>query len=177
MLLTRGITQDEVKHYMDAAKDKNTYRRWQTISLFAGGMKIDKIPAIVKISLQSVYKVIHRFNDGGPEAMDTKKRGGRTWGKMSLEEEKAILEELVSDSTKGLIVTAQMIKTTVEKKLQKPASVCYAYDMLERHDWRKVVPRPAHPKADKEAQEEFKKKSLKPSKSVLNHSKKAIHDL
>jgi transposase len=161
LLLTKGISKDEVKSYMDTAKDKDTYRRWQTILLFAGGMNIKNIPAIVQVTLMTVYKTIHRFNDGGPEAMETKPRGGRKWGKTTLEKEKELLDELVNDSTKGLIVTAKIIKATVEDKLQTSASIDYAYDMLERHDWRKVVPRPAHPKADKEAQEEFKKNSLK----------------
>jgi transposase len=162
MLLTRGITQEEAKHHMNAAKDKNAYRRWQTILLFASGMDIKEIPAIVQVTLVTVYKIIHRFNDGGPEAMETKKRGGRQWGKATLEQEKELLDELVNDSTKGLIVTAKMIKQKAEQKLQKSASLCYVYDMMERHGWRKVAPRPTHQKANKEAQEEFKKKSQIP---------------
>ncbi|MGA2937216.1 MAG: winged helix-turn-helix domain-containing protein [Syntrophobacteraceae bacterium] len=35
----------------------------------------------------------------------------------------------------------------------------YLYDLLHRHDWRKVVPRLRRPKADVEKQEEFKKNS------------------
>lgn len=31
------------------------------------------------------------------------------------------------------------------------------YRLLERHGWRKVVPRPRHPKADQAAQSAFKK--------------------
>jgi len=29
--------------------------------------------------------------------------------------------------------------------------------MLHRHGWKKLVPRPKHPKSDKKAQEDFKK--------------------
>lgn len=162
MLLTRGITQDEAKNHMNTATSKDVYRRWQTILLFATGTDIQKIPAIVQVSLVTVYKTIHRFNEGGVEAMKTKKRGGRKWGKVTLEKEKEILDELVSDSAKGLIVTAKTIKAKVEQILQKPASICYAYDMMERHGWRKVTPRPTHPKANKEKQEEFKKKFQTP---------------
>jgi transposase len=157
MFLARGITQDEAKRYMQAAKDKAAYRRWQTIWLFASGTNIKEIPAITQVSLVTTYKTIHRFNAGGPEAMNTKKRGGRTWGKVSLEQETALLNELVDDSTKGLIVTAKTIKQKAEKDWQVSVSTCYIYDLMKRHDWRKIVPRPTHPKADKEAQEEFKK--------------------
>jgi hypothetical protein len=37
--------------------------------------------------------------------------------------------------------------------------------MLARHGWRKIVPRPKHPKADTDAQEEFKKNSPDLSKN------------
>jgi transposase len=177
MLLTRGISKDEAKGYMDAAKDKETYRRWQIILLFASGTDIKSIPAIVQVSLVTVYKIIHRFNDGGPESMETKPRGGRQWGKTTLAKEREILDELISDSTKGLVVTAKMVKIKVEETLQKPVSIWYAYNMLERQGWRKVVPRPVHPKADKEKQEEFKKNSRIPSNNVFNHSKKMMKDL
>jgi hypothetical protein len=30
------------------------------------------------------------------------------------------------------------------------------YRLLERHGWRKIVPRPQHPKTDKASQETFK---------------------
>src|SRR2546426_8945170 len=32
-----------------------------------------------------------------------------------------------------------------------------AVELLGRHGWRKLMPRPTHPKASKEAQEQFKK--------------------
>ena len=35
------------------------------------------------------------------------------------------------------------------------------YRLLERHGWRKVVPRPRHPKADVAAQAAFKKGSVR----------------
>ena len=31
------------------------------------------------------------------------------------------------------------------------------YRLLNRHGWRKLMPRPRHPKADPQAQEQFKK--------------------
>ncbi len=34
------------------------------------------------------------------------------------------------------------------------------YRLLERHQWRKIVPRQSHPKADPKEQEAFKKTSL-----------------
>ncbi|KAA6312775.1 hypothetical protein EZS27_036346, partial [termite gut metagenome] len=33
----------------------------------------------------------------------------------------------------------------------------YVWDLFKRHKWTKKVPRQSHPKADKEAQEAYKK--------------------
>ena len=41
------------------------------------------------------------------------------------------------------------------------------YRLLDRHGWRKLVPRPVHPKADLEEQAAFKKTSSRRSKLPL----------
>jgi hypothetical protein len=76
---------------------------------------------------------------------------------MSLEEEKKLLEELYNDASKGLIVISKAIKLKAEEKLGKTVSHDFATDLLNRHGWRKIVPRPKHPNSSKEKQEEFKK--------------------
>lgn len=37
----------------------------------------------------------------------------------------------------------------------------YIWDLFKRHNWKKKMPRPEHPKKNKMAQEEFKENSLK----------------
>ena len=44
-----------------------------------------------------------------------------------------------------------------EKKVGHPVARFTIYRLLERHDWRKIAPRPRHPKADSEDQDAFKK--------------------
>jgi transposase len=84
-------------------------------------------------------------------------RGGRRFGLMSLEEEVKLLEELKPEAEKGRVIGAFAVRRQVENKLGKKVSKDYPYDLLHRHGWRKVVPRPEHPKADKKKQEDFKK--------------------
>ena len=52
---------------------------------------------------------------------------------------------------------AKAIREYAAKKLGTEVSKDYAYDLLHRHGWRKIEPRPRHPKSDSETQEEFKK--------------------
>jgi transposase len=84
----------------------------------------------------------------------------RTWGErfglLPLDEEQTFLEGLRPTAGRGRILTAFAIQATLEEKIGRPVSEDYLYDLLHRHGWRKVMPRPHHPKADKEQQEDFK---------------------
>ena len=49
------------------------------------------------------------------------------------------------------------VKAAYEQILGRKVPKSTVYRMLARHGWRKVMPRPRHPKADASAQAEFKK--------------------
>jgi transposase len=78
---------------------------------------------------------------------------------MSLEEESEFLKSLEQKALKGEILTYRHIKNKLELKLNRLVSDDYIWDLFKRHNWSKKVPRQSHPKADKEAQEEYKKNS------------------
>ena len=59
---------------------------------------------------------------------------------------------------KGLITTIAKIKRAYEAKIAKNVHKSTIYRLLERHGWRKVMPRSHHPQAKFKEQEEFKKK-------------------
>lgn len=48
-------------------------------------------------------------------------------------------------------------QASYENQLGYPVHHSVVYRALHRHGWRKIQPRPQHPKADAAAQEEFKK--------------------
>lgn len=88
----------------------------------------------------------------------------------------------------GKVVIARTIRERVEKELGKKVSKDYTYDLLHRHGWRKISPRPRHPKGDPSLQEEFKKNyqplwvplptpSTKRIPDRWNYSSKMKHDL
>ena len=49
------------------------------------------------------------------------------------------------------------VKAAYEQALGRKVPKSTVYRMLARHGWRKVVPRPRHPKSDAATQAEFKK--------------------
>lgn len=54
-------------------------------------------------------------------------------------------------------MTSHKIKELFEKKVGHKVHKTTIYRLLKRHRWRKLTPRPKHPKGDEEKQEAFKK--------------------
>jgi transposase len=75
---------------------------------------------------------------------------------LSKDEEKAFLEPFIEQAAKGQIVTTKLIKQAFEQHVGQEVDESTIYRLLQRHQWRKIVPRPVHPKADPEEQETFK---------------------
>jgi transposase len=93
----------------------------------------------------------------GVEAFEDRKRGRKAPQLMSFEEEEALLSGLEKAAKDGSMLVAAEIKAAWEAKLGRPVHKTTLYRMLKRHGWRKVVPRPKHPKQNKDAGEAFKK--------------------
>lgn len=51
------------------------------------------------------------------------------------------------------------------------------YRLLDRHGWRKLMPRPRHPQASEEAQEQFKKNLHRRLKRQLKQKEQKIKGL
>ena len=78
-----------------------------------------------------------------------------------MDEEQALFTSFEQMAGKGKLKTANDMRSMVEKKVGKPVSDDYLWDLLHRHGWKKKMPRPHHPKRTKEEQADFKKNSPK----------------
>ncbi|GHV40039.1 hypothetical protein FACS1894187_20560 [Synergistales bacterium] len=97
------------------------------------------------------------FIDRGVDALTESKRGGRHHEYMSIEEEKEFLSSFEKESADGHILVVNEIKDELEQRVRHKVHKTTVYRILDRNDWRKITPRPKHPKRDKEAGEVFKK--------------------
>jgi transposase len=71
------------------------------------------------------------------------------------------MKSFEDEALSGDILTFRHIKKQVESRVSKEVSNDYIWDLFSRHGWKKKTPRQHHPKADKAAQEEFKKNFTK----------------
>jgi transposase len=123
----------------------------------AHDMTTEMIAKTVGWHVNTVRFTQKSFIDKGISALTESKRGGRYHSLMSNEEEAAFLSQFDDAGGKGSILVANDIKTALEKHLGRDVHISTVYRILHRHGWRKIVPRPQHPKRDKEAVEAFKK--------------------
>ena len=77
---------------------------------------------------------------------------------MSIEQEAKVLARFEEEADAGYELTVSDIRKGLETELGRETAVAYVYRVLKRHGWRKVMPRPKHPKAaSKEEQDSSKK--------------------
>lgn len=130
---------------------------------FNPNKKAEEYAAFLGLTKSKVYKVVELYNKNGGDFTSTLNWGGRraSTSHMSFEDEEAIMKDLQKKAIDGKILVAKHIRKVIETKLGKPVSDDYIWDLFKRHNWKKKMPRPEHPKKNKDAQDEFKKNSLK----------------
>jgi hypothetical protein len=74
-----------------------------------------------------------------------------------VEQEQTLLQAFVARAEQGELATIAQIQQAVEAEVGHPVHKRTVYRLLARHGWRKLVPRPRHPKANPEEQAAFLK--------------------
>jgi transposase len=150
---------EALKAALSAAKDLHEYRRLQCVHLRVSvGLDVSAIATATGLSESCVRRLHCLFRQGGIDALLSKERKGkRRHAHMSVEEERAFVAPFIEKAKSGGILTVSCVHRALEEKLGKKIHKSVTYNILHRCGWRKIAPRPKHPKADAAAQEAFKK--------------------
>ena len=152
---------ETVKARMLSAPTQTQRRRWTIVYNALVEPRLARSIALhCGVSVATVHVVISSYNRLGPAALDTPGKGGRRTEYLSLPQEQAFLAPFFDRAAKGQIATADEIQQALEAQLGHTVHHSTVYRLLERHNWRKRVPRPVHPQADPEQQTAFKKTLL-----------------
>lgn len=142
-------------------KDASSLKRMQCIYLRAKfNYKASTIAEIVGFHKQTVLNIHSEYFRYGENSLKSKPKGGRLRENMSLQEEISFLRDIEQAGNDGQILEISSIKDKLEEKLNKKIAKSSVYELLHRHGWRKIAPRPYHPNRDIEKQEAFKKTFL-----------------
>lgn len=171
------LTREEVKQKLDTATTPWLRQRWLVIyTALLDPRPAEEIATQLGVSRPFVAKISSLYKRFGPQGLETVGPGGRRNEYLSKDEETAFLASFIERAAQGEIVTTKVIKEAFEQRLGHEVDESTIYRLLQRHQWRKVVPRPLHPEADQEAQEAFKKTSVHWSKKQLQPRHPMISD-
>src|SRR6266446_10792955 len=149
---------DEVKERMNTEARPWVRQHWWIIyNALVAPRKADEIALHTGVSATTVHRVISTYNRLGPAAMETPGKGGRRHEYLTLEEEQQFLAPFFARAQTGEIATVREIWQAFEARVGHQVDDSTIYRLLDRHGWRKLMPRPRHPQADPQVQEQFKK--------------------
>ena len=154
------LSEEEIRERIRASRTPWIAQKWLVI-LHA---TVDPTPAKeiavhVGVGKGTVHNLISDYNRFGPGVVERAGRGGRRNAHLTLEEEAEFIAPFVAMAEKGQIVRGAQMGKVLEERLGYRLHHSIIYRLLDRHEWRKVVPRPFHTNAKKEIQDEFKKNS------------------
>jgi transposase len=132
-------------------------QRIQMVLLRESGMTQPAIAEAMGVSLSTVNRAHMAYDHGGLEGLEQKSVGGRKRENMTLAEEEALLARFAKSAGAGEILNIHDLKAAYEKAIGHETSSSTIYNLLARHGWRKLMPRPFHPQRDLVAQNAFKK--------------------
>src|SRR4249919_2330667 len=132
-------------------------QRIQMVLLRESGMTQPSIAEAMGVSLSTVNRAHMAYDHGGLKALKRKPSGGRKHENMTLAEEKALLTRFAKAAGAGEMLNICDLKAAYEKAIGHATSNSTVYNLLARHGWRKLMPRPFHPKRNLAAQNAFKK--------------------
>jgi len=132
-------------------------QRMQMVLLRESGMTQPAIAEAMGVSLSTVNRAHMAFDHGGIKALKPKPIGGRQRENMTLAQEKALLARFAKAAGAGEMLNIHDLKAAYEKAIGHETSNSTIYNLLARHGWRKLMPRPFHPQRDLTAQQDFKK--------------------
>ncbi len=154
------LSTEELQVWVRESPDKDSYQRRLAVWLTQiGQLPAHQIAEWLCVSKQAIWLWIGQYNQQGPEGLDRQGRGGRRWAYLTLEEEETFLRRFQRQAAEGKILTAKQLHAQLVERTGRKLTLGYVYGLLHRHEWRKLGPRPRHPRADREAQERFKKNS------------------
>lgn len=163
MVTRTEYTATDLRREAGRTRDGNAARRMLAIALVLEGASRDDAARTCGMDRQTLRDWVHRFNDQGLAGLSNDNTKGGRRARLTLEQ-KAELAEVVR---KGPDVKVDGVVRWRRIDLQAVIRDRFNVELAERtigtilHElgFRRLSPRPFHPKKDNEAQEAFKKTS------------------
>jgi transposase len=151
---------------LQQARSKAEYQRIQCAWMRAAlGLGAAQIATALGWQAGSVRQVQSDYLRRGEMALLNKPKGGRHRQNLTVEQEKELLCPFLQQAEAGGVLVVAPVQAAYEQALGRPVHHSVVYRALHRQGWRKIVPRPRHPKGNEAVREAFKKSYRRSFKS------------
>lgn len=151
-------TVQRLAERLKRAESHSEYQRIQCVLIRATlGSSAAEIARLLGWSVATVHVMHSRWAKDGEAIFELRGRGGRRHEYLTAQQEQELLAPFTQRAEAGGMLTVAEIQEAYRQRAGKEVARSTIYRLLDRHGWRKVVPRPRHPKTDVAAQAAFKK--------------------
>ena len=154
------ISEQEYERIKAAAKknkNKRVDKKLQVLLMRHDNKGNDEISARTGYNVRYITTLMGQYKKQGLEEFIRIKQTSHNRN-LSVEQEAMVLAKFEEEADAGHELTVSDIRKGLETELGRETPATYVYRVLHRHGWRKVMPRPKHPKAaTKEEQDSSKK--------------------
>ena len=124
------------------------------------GLTLEQTAQATGVSVGWVSQLRNRFiQEDGSFDDERPRRGGRYRQNMNREEEERFLTPFLEKASSGGILVVSEIKEALDRRLGRKVALSSAYNLLHRHNWRKLAPDKRHPQSDIQVQDDWEKNS------------------
>jgi transposase len=151
-------TIQRMEELMRKTQKVSEFKRIQCVYFRAKfGFDSKQISQMVGLKDSTVRNIHYSYMKEGEASLRLRGKGGRHNFHLTISEEAALIEGFSGKAEKGGILEVSQIHRAHRQRIGKDVALSTTYRMLHRHGWRKIAPRPQHPKADPVAVADFKK--------------------
>ena len=138
-------TSERMCALMSEARNISELKRAQCIYFRSEhGLPPQQIADMVGFDVGTVRNLHSAFLRDGEAALKLSGKGGRYHAYLTEEEEASWLEGFRDAGENGGILEVGRIQAAFEEKVGRKVAKSTVYDLLHRHGWRKITPRPRH---------------------------------
>ena len=152
------IPLEELQHLAKAIAEKRVWGRYQAVILASQGRSAAGVASALGCSVRSVQVWVARYNRGGPEALGERPHTGRP-PRLHGPDLARFRERLEAGPTPedGICTFyGPDLRRILEREFGVLLGLQAVYDLLHRHGFSSLMPRPQHKDADEELQAIFK---------------------
>ena len=160
MAAKRKFTHDidhDIRVKMKKCKDPKALRRLIALNMYRQGKTNKEIAEATGYHPQRITQLVTEVMKNGIESILKDRRTSNNY-RMTYSQETEFLGQFVEMAENGQLVTVAPILEKYEEATGKKSNTTSIYRLLKRHRWRKLTPRPKHPKAASVEEQDRQKK-------------------